>query len=187
MTYISLTKGISILELVTNSLWASGSPLRMCSFLLPVVSAARIPWKKVHFFLLRQSDPGMPIPGGTDPSAEADVTRGGGAMERCLKSCVSCPFPAVLSLPSLLFLHSRSVRNRLGCKMFSMYKSHVEKSIQRTSILKKTCIRSQKKNVKMNCLPQFLSGWWNDKWFFFSFFFKRIWYFDPVNTEHVLA
>lgn len=139
MTYISLTKGISILELVTNSLWASGSPLRMCSFLLPVVSAARIPWKKVHFFLLRQSDPGMPIPGGTDPSAEADVTRGGGAMERCLKSCVSCPFPAVLSLPSLLFLHSGSVGNRLGCKMFSMYKSHVEKSIQRTSTLKKTC------------------------------------------------
>ena len=95
--------------------------------------------RKSIFFLLRQSDPGMPIPGGTDPSAEADVTRGGGAMERCLKSCVSCPFPAVLSLPSLLFLHSGSVGNRLGCKMFSMYKSHVEKSIQRTSTLKKTC------------------------------------------------
>ena len=159
MTYISLTKGISILELVTNSLWASGSPLRMCSFLLPVVSAARIPWKKVHFFLLWQSDPGMPIPGGTDPSAEADVARGGGAMERCLKSCVSCPFPAVLSLPSLLFLHSGSVGNRLGCKMFSMYKSHVEKSIQRTSILKKTCIRSQKKKMwKWIVFPNFYPG-----------------------------
>lgn len=61
----------------------------------------------------------------------------------CLLSLPSSPQSAFAP-----FLHSRSVGNRLGCKMFSMYKSHVEKSIQRTSILKKTCIRSQKKMWK---------------------------------------
>ena len=63
-------------------------PPHMCSFLLPVVSAPRIPWKKVRGFLLWQSEPWVPIPtmGGTDPSAEADVTRSGKVMERCLRA-----------------------------------------------------------------------------------------------------
>ena len=89
----------------------------------------------------------------------------------------------VSSLPSRHFpvwLHPFSTQSgtvlTAKCSVCIELKRHVEKNIQRTSIWKKTCkhIYVHKEKCGKELALRFLTvvaGWWNHKWFFFSFSF----------------